>query len=115
MRTSLGIGLECFSLVGRSLAIRGHVQKQFPSWFHGLADDMWNMQMLQIALRLPPLLHVQPARSLQILLNMPQLEMKICTAETTAKLHYSGANWGMFSKFCNTCHLQKAAVLDSAA
>ena len=40
---------------GGSLAIRGHIQKQFPTWFDGLADGTWNMQMPQIALRLPPM------------------------------------------------------------
>ena len=40
--------------------------------------------------------------ALQRLLNVPQLELKICSAETTAKPHNSGANWGMFSKLCNT-------------
>ena len=42
---------------GGSLAIRGHIQKQFPTWFDGLADGTWNMQMPQIALRFPPLGH----------------------------------------------------------
>ena len=47
----------------------------------------------------------QCCKILQKLLNIPQLELKICTAETTAKLHKSGANWGMFSKFCNTLNI----------
>ena len=53
MRTSLRIGLESFSLVVGPLDIGGHIQKQLPPWFDGLADGTWNMQMPQIALRLP--------------------------------------------------------------
>ena len=54
MQTRLGIGLVSFSLAGGLLAIGGHIQKQFPSWFDGLADGMWKMQMPHFAFRLTP-------------------------------------------------------------
>ena len=55
METSLGIALESSSLVGSPLAIRGHIQKQFPPWSDWLADDTWNVRMPPNALRFDPL------------------------------------------------------------
>ena len=69
MQTRLGVGMEGFSLVGQLLAIRGHVQKQFLPWFDGPADVTWNMQMPQVALRLPPLVLQEPGQRYEYVLE----------------------------------------------
>ena len=68
------------------------------------------MSLVSLVKPCAPFAHVP-----QYLLDLPQFEFAVRTAESIAKVRNLGQNWGMCSKHCNTVYGSQALAFEGAA